>query len=861
MINQTKEIETAPSLRAPKKTMASPYPTYFSLARDPIIDGITSGYKWGLDDTRVIDFSVSNGWSGEYWNSPADYAAYLKDALNSYSNYANIKFNYLGFFSTPTKAYFQGSEINLSPDGNNRFFSSLTTWAKGYPPNGALKFLYEGAPGDIYLNTNSAADTLNHANPGNTARFLLLHELGHALGLKHPYDNGGTGRPKLLDLGITDIDISRASVMSYEDDQDWSNVAWDPATPMVLDVLGIQYLYGPNRSTNAGDSKHSLKEHNLHRSLWDASGTDVLDASAASGGWTIRLPNQRLTSLVPENVGVAYPTTDLSLAMPQTIEWLIGNYENVIGSNYADFIFGNRLNNVLTGGLGNDWIDGGAGVDTLSGGDGMDTLTGGGSIDRFNIASGDGQVMDLGNGGADVLLVSSGARVNGYVHSAWKATSATHNAGTAHIMTSGMAVNLAAVSRGNGFTITNTGAAALLTGSGLSDSLVGSTGADTLVGGAGNDTLVGSTGADRFVIASGIDTLKDLSNGDTLIVKSGATLNATLTTAWTAPENTENLGTVNISTSNLAVNLSALKPGNNGFTVTNTTTQTGVGSTMTGSVLRDIFIGGSGNDTLAGASGVDTLLGGGGNDILNGGAGTDTLDGEDGSDTYLITSTADYPVGEVITDSGTWGTDELRFAVTTASTLTLTSLFNGVTAFSGIENIVIGTGSATTAKTTGTAAINIDAKALSYGVSLTGNAGMNSLIGGIGEDTLTGGAGSDSLYGGADRVKDIFDFNAITESRTGITRDIVYDFITAIDKIDLSGIDADIEKTRVGDQAFLFNNKAAKANSVWFAVADIDGDKKANDLVIYGDVDGNFAADFEIGLIGVTTLDENDFVL
>jgi Ca2+-binding RTX toxin-like protein len=841
--------------------MAFPYPTYFSLARDPVIDGITNGYKWSLDGTRVIDFSVSNGWSGEYWNSPDDYATYLRDALTGYSNYANIKFNYLGFFSTPAEANFFGSEINLSPDGNNRFFSSVTTWTKGYSPNSDLNLLYQGAPGDIYLNTNSAADTLNHSNPGNKVRFLLLHELGHALGLKHPDDNGGTGRPKLLDLGITDLDIGRASVMSYGDDEDWNNVSWDPATPMLLDVLGIQYLYGPNRSTNAGDSKHALRENNFYRSLWDASGTDVLDASTASGAWTIRLPNKRLTSLVPENVGVAFPTTDLSLSMPRTAEWLIGNYENVIGSNYADLIFGNDLSNVINGGLGNDWIDGGAGADTLSGGEGMDTLTGGGSIDRFNVTSSGGNITDLGNGGADVLLVSSGAVVNGYVHSAWRATSATRNSGSAHIMTSGMAVNLAAVKSGNGFTITNTGTAALLTGSGLSDSLVGSTGADTLLGGWGNDTLVGNTGADRFEIAAGIDTIKDLSSGDTLIVKSGATVNATLTTAWTAPADTVNLGTVNLLTSNLAVNLSALKTGNNGFTVVNTTTKAGAGATMTGSMLKDVFMGGSSNDTLMGAAGVDTLFGGSGNDILNGGAGADTLNGEDGSDTYLITSSADYAAGEMITDTGTWGTDELRFAATTAGTLTLTSLFNGIPSFSGIENLVIGSGSAATAMTTGTTALNIDARALTYGVNLIGNAGTNSLIAGLGSDVLTGGAGSDRLYGGADKVKDVFDFNAITESRTGVARDIVYDFVTEIDKIDLSGIDANTEKIKAGDQAFLFNNKAAKANSVWFAVADIDGDKKANDMVIYGDVDGNFAADFEIGLLGLTTIDANDLIL
>ena len=144
---------------------------------------------------------------------------------------------------------------------------------------------------------------------------------------------------------------------------------------------------------------------------------------------------------------------------------------------------------------------------------------------------------------------------------------------------------------------------------------------------------------------------------------------------------------------------------------------------------------------------------------------------------------------------------------------------------------------------------------------LTGNDADNVISGDAGADTLTGGLGSDSLYGGLDKVKDVFDFNAVAESKVGTARDKVYDFVTKIDKIDLSSIDANTAKTKSGDQAFLFNNLTAKANSVWYKVADVDGDKKANDLVVYADVNGDAKADFEIGLVGVMKLVEADFVL
>ncbi|MBM4208740.1 MAG: hypothetical protein FJ190_12355 [Gammaproteobacteria bacterium] len=128
-------------------------------------------------------------------------------------------------------------------------------------------------------------------------------------------------------------------------------------------------------------------------------------------------------------------------------------------------------------------------------------------------------------------------------------------------------------------------------------------------------------------------------------------------------------------------------------------------------------------------------------------------------------------------------------------------------------------------------------------------------------NVLTGGLGSDDLYGGADKVKDVFVFKAITESKVGTARDKVYNFIAKIDKIDLSGIDANTATAKTDDQAFLFSGTTAQANSVWYKVTDADGKTATKDIVVYADVDGNTTADFEIGLIGVTSINATGFVL
>lgn len=106
-----------------------------------------------------------------------------------------------------------------------------------------------------------------------------------------------------------------------------------------------------------------------------------------------------------------------------------------------------------------------------------------------------------------------------------------------------------------------------------------------------------------------------------------------------------------------------------------------------------------------------------------------------------MTARADHTAAE-ITDTGTYGSDEVRFTAVEASTLTL---YAGDI---GIETVVIGIGTAASAVTTGTTALNVNAALVTNGLIITGNAGDNSLTGTGFSDTLSGGEGNDSLFGG-----------------------------------------------------------------------------------------------------------------
>ena len=94
--------------------------------------------------------------------------------------------------------------------------------------------------------------------------------------------------------------------------------------------------------------------------------------------------------------------------------------------------------------------------------------------------------------------------------------------------------------------------------------------------------------------------------------------------------------------------------------------------------------------------------------------------------------------------------------------------------------------------------------------TLTGGPGNDILTGDNGSDTLNGGAGSDILVGGLGKDMltggfgpDSFVYALASDSPPGVVnRDVITDFATGFDKIDLSAIDAD-PSTPLVDDAFV----------------------------------------------------------
>ena len=192
--------------------------------------------------------------------------------------------------------------------------------------------------------------------------------------LKHPHDGGATIANVDLPKGF---DNDWASFMSYKDEFASENTAWDPVTPMVLDVLALQYLYGPNIVHNAGDTEFTVRRYDDYYTYWDPSGNDVVNASEALEGWNIYLPYLQISTQQSTLAGLAVPvsqdTDSFDTFAPTDLVWLMGEIENAIGSNFDDGLVGNALDNFLSSGDGDDFLRGSSGNDQLDGGAGQDT--------------------------------------------------------------------------------------------------------------------------------------------------------------------------------------------------------------------------------------------------------------------------------------------------------------------------------------------------------------------------------------------------------------------------------------------------------------------------------------------------------
>src|SRR5262245_28331961 len=332
--------------------------------------------KWGSPipgtsgGTVTYWFDAASAWT-------ATEMAALQSGLALWSALANINFALASSASTANFIFYENNNGSAFENGGIFTTTVGSTSTGSHTSTGTV----------ISIDTDTAGFGPIGASFGTYGGYpyqTLLHEIGHLIGLGH--GGGYNGNVNAATQQFSAFDTRLWTIMSYINPSTTSakyyssypvtGTNWGisadgyynvPTTPMILDILAAQQLYGlPTSGPLTGGGKVFGFNSNLATSikayfdftvntnpvitLWANGTNNTLDVSGWSNAATINLNPGTFSSVHGQvnNIGIADGAV----------------IDKAIGGSGNDIFTGSSLNNTLTGKGGNDTINGAGGSDT-----------------------------------------------------------------------------------------------------------------------------------------------------------------------------------------------------------------------------------------------------------------------------------------------------------------------------------------------------------------------------------------------------------------------------------------------------------------------------------------------------------------
>ena len=207
-----------------------------------------------------------------------------------------------------------GIDLQFTPDAasaNIRLSTASSLKLPGFADSGKIETAIGLSPDQTRVPTYAFGDIffnrVDYAKPmvGTYAYQTIMHELGHALGLKHGHaTQPSPGGDSVITKLPASHDTLEYSVMTYRSCLGWTveygytnDTNSFPQSFMMNDIAALQYLYGADYTHNAGDTTYSWNsktgemsidgktrgrpaDSKVFLTIWDGGGNDTYDLSS-----------------------------------------------------------------------------------------------------------------------------------------------------------------------------------------------------------------------------------------------------------------------------------------------------------------------------------------------------------------------------------------------------------------------------------------------------------------------------------------------------------------------------------------------------------------------------------------------------